>query len=53
VRELENVIERAVVLCDANQIDVRHLPPSLTPKKEEGPPPIPGSTIQDLERYAI
>jgi DNA-binding NtrC family response regulator len=53
VRELENVIERAVVLCDAPQIDVRHLPPSLAPKQGEGPPPIPGSTIQDLERYAI
>jgi len=53
VRELENVIERAVVLCDATQIDVRHLPAALAPKQAEGPPPIPGSTIQDLERYAI
>ncbi|MBX3213973.1 MAG: sigma-54-dependent Fis family transcriptional regulator [Labilithrix sp.] len=53
VRELENVIERAVVLCDAPRIDVRHLPPALAPKQTEGPPPIPGSTIQDLERYAI
>jgi DNA-binding NtrC family response regulator len=53
VRELENVIERAVVLCDAPQIDVRHLPPSLVPAQREGPPPIPGSTIQDLERFAI
>ena len=53
VRELENVIERAVVLCDQPQIDVRHLPPALAPKQGDGPPPIPGSTIQDLERYAI
>jgi DNA-binding NtrC family response regulator len=53
VRELENVIERAVVLCDGPQIDVRHLPPSLVPAQREGPPPIPGSTIQDLERFAI
>ena len=53
VRELENVIERAVVLCDSAHIDVRHLPPSLVPKKDDGPPPIPGSTIQDLEKYAI
>ena len=54
VRELENVIERAVVLCDAPQIDVRHLPPSLVPADQrDGAPPIPGSTIQDLERYAI
>jgi DNA-binding NtrC family response regulator len=54
VRELENVIERAVVLCDGGLIDLRHLPPALAPKHaKEGPPPIPGSTIQELERYAI
>ena len=54
VRELENVIERAVVLCDAPQIEVRHLPRSLVPNDQRsGPPPIPGSTIQELERYAI
>ena len=54
VRELENVVERAVVLCDGPHIDVRNLPPSLVPSDQrDGPPPIPGSTIQDLERYAI
>ncbi|MBX3193313.1 MAG: sigma-54-dependent Fis family transcriptional regulator [Labilithrix sp.] len=54
VRELENVIERAVVLCDVGHIDVRHLPPSLVPADQRGgAPPIPGTTIQDLERYAI
>jgi DNA-binding NtrC family response regulator len=54
VRELENVIERAVVLCEGPQVDVRHLPASLVPSDQRGgPPPIPGSTIQDLERYAI
>jgi DNA-binding NtrC family response regulator len=52
VRELEN--ERAVVLCDAPQVDVRHLPVSLVPADQrDAAPPIPGSTIQDLERYAI
>ncbi|CAN5905057.1 sigma-54 dependent transcriptional regulator [soil metagenome] len=54
VRELENVIERAVVLCEGPQVEMRHLPPSLVPSDQrDGPPPIPGSTIQDLERYAI
>src|SRR3984885_12117072 len=54
VRELENAIERAVVLCDADQIETRHLPSSVVPQEERGgPPPIPGSTIADLERYAI
>ncbi len=54
VRELENVIERAVVLCEAGQIEPRHLPSSVVPQEErEGLPPIPGSSIADLERYAI
>jgi DNA-binding NtrC family response regulator len=53
VRELENVIERAVVLCDSTQVEVRHLPAALAPKAMEGPPPIPGTTIQDLEKFAI
>jgi len=67
VRELENVIERAVVLCDASQdgtsaaeprrglhIELRHLPSSVVPQEDSGgPPPIPGTTIADLERYAI
>jgi DNA-binding NtrC family response regulator len=54
VRELENVIERAVVLCDTGKIETKHLPPSLVPQEERGgPPAIPGSTIAELERYAI
>jgi DNA-binding NtrC family response regulator len=54
VRELENVVERAVVLCDGSQIERKHLPPSVVPSEERGgPPPIPGSTIAELERYAI
>jgi DNA-binding NtrC family response regulator len=54
VRELENVVERAVVLCDGAQIEPRHLPATISPESQRaGPPPIPGSTIQDLERYAI
>ncbi|MEO8878276.1 MAG: sigma-54 dependent transcriptional regulator [Polyangiaceae bacterium] len=54
VRELENVIERAVVLCDGNKIEAKHLPTTLTPEAERsGVPPIPGSTIAELEKYAI
>lgn len=54
VRELENVIERAVVLCDGPRVETKHLPPTVIPAdRREGPPPIPGSTIADLERYAI
>ncbi|MCA9586084.1 MAG: sigma-54-dependent Fis family transcriptional regulator [Myxococcales bacterium] len=54
VRELENVVERAVVLCDGATIEPRHLPRSLVPSLDrDAAPPIPGSTIQELERYAI
>jgi two-component system, NtrC family, response regulator AtoC len=54
VRELENAVERAVVLCDTQQIERRHLPASVArEKKSAGAPPIPGTTIQDLEKYAI
>jgi DNA-binding NtrC family response regulator len=54
VRELENVIERAAVLSDSREIEVRNLPPALVPERErQGPPPIPGSTIAELEKYAI
>ncbi len=54
VRELENVIERAVVLSDAREIAVRNLPASMVPERErQGPPPVPGSTIAELEKYAI
>jgi DNA-binding NtrC family response regulator len=54
VRELENVVERAVVLCDGTRIERKHLPPTVVPSDvRDGPPPIPGSTIAELERYAI
>jgi len=54
VRELENVIERAVVLCDTARVEPRHLPASLDAAAPQvAAPPIPGSTIYDLERFAI
>jgi DNA-binding NtrC family response regulator len=54
VRELENAIERAVVLCDGPTLRREHLPLAVVPDGErEGPPQIPGSTIEQLERYAI
>jgi DNA-binding NtrC family response regulator len=54
IRELENVVERAVVLCDGPVIEKRHLPPSVVPAEERGgPPEVPGATIADLERWAI
>jgi len=54
VRELENAIERAVVLCDDGHVARRHLPASIAPKEvPDGPPRIPGSSIDDIERFAI
>jgi DNA-binding NtrC family response regulator len=54
VRELENVVERAVVLCDSSRIEKMHLPPTVVPSdRRDAAPAVPGSTIADLERYAI
>ena len=54
VRELENAVERAVVLCDGPVVQKSHLPSSVVPAEDRGAaPPIPGTTIADLERYAI
>jgi molybdenum cofactor synthesis domain-containing protein len=53
VRELENVIERATVLCTGDRIDVGHLPPHLGAVRLSGGIAIPGSTLDEIERYAI
>ncbi|MCX5741724.1 MAG: sigma-54 dependent transcriptional regulator [Proteobacteria bacterium] len=54
VRELENAIERAVVLTTTNVIEARNLPPSIRPSDAPaGFPAIPGSTMAEIERYAI
>jgi DNA-binding NtrC family response regulator len=54
VRELENVVERAAVVCEGAQIETKHLPSSVVPTAANGGvPEIPGSTIADIERYAI
>lgn len=52
VRELENAIERAVVLCDGPLIEERHLPIDVAPGAH-GSVRIPGSTMADIERFAI
>jgi len=53
VRELENVIERAVVLCNGPRVSLAELPPHLAPASELGGIRIPGSTLDEIEHYAI
>jgi DNA-binding NtrC family response regulator len=54
VRELENAIERAVVLCETTRDRGAPPPASIHAQASpDTPPPIPGTTIYDLERYAI
>ncbi len=56
VRELENAVERAVVLCRGDVIRAEDLAPSIVSSDAagaDGRPPIPGTKLADLERYAI
>jgi two-component system response regulator HydG len=52
VRALENAVERAVVLAEGPLITPEDLPFEVTPDSL-GPIKIPGSTLAELERYAI
>ncbi|MEO5616345.1 MAG: sigma-54 dependent transcriptional regulator [Candidatus Eisenbacteria bacterium] len=55
VRELENVIERALILCDAGAIEPEHLPlgvrlePSFRPAEEDGSL----VTLEEIERRYV
>jgi two-component system response regulator HydG len=53
VRELENAIERAVVLCEGDQLDEEYLPEGSFSSAEIDPVSLPGSTLADLEKYTI
>jgi DNA-binding NtrC family response regulator len=54
VRELENAVERAVVMASGAQVEASHLPAAIVPAPVASAiPPIPGSTLEELERYAI
>jgi DNA-binding NtrC family response regulator len=55
VRQLEHVVERAVVLCQGDEIEPRHLPREIM-EREPGVdelPEVPGATLAELEKYAI
>jgi two-component system, NtrC family, response regulator AtoC len=55
VRELENAIERAVVVARGDKIAADDLPAVAAAGqiRDDQAPPIPGSTLAELERYAI
>jgi DNA-binding NtrC family response regulator len=55
VRELENAVERAVVVCKKPRIGVEDFIASIASanKRPDGMPEIPGSKMEDIERYAI
>ena len=58
MRELENAIERAVVLSSEPLLDPTHFPTLVARAPEEaaglvGSVRIPGSTLADIEREAI
>jgi transcriptional regulator with PAS, ATPase and Fis domain len=53
-RELENIIERAFVLCRGGMIETRHLPPELGQDSERSPGSAStGMTLRELESVHI
>ena len=55
VRELENIVERAVAVCSGEVIQVRDLPPDLTDLEFYSYQPSGGAllSLEDLERHYI
>jgi hypothetical protein len=55
VRELENAIERAVVVCRNDEIGVSDLPPEVagSERRAGDAPVVPGATLEEVERHTI
>ena len=53
VRELENAVEHAFVLCHGGLIEPRHLPAALREKAATSPPDAGGLTLRQLETMHI
>jgi DNA-binding NtrC family response regulator len=56
VRELENVVERAILLCRGRVIDVEDLPATVRPGQRSAGDPLPKDlpgVLADIERQAI
>ena len=53
VRELENIIEQAFVLCRGGMIEPAHLPPELRPPAGQTAPGGQAMSLRDLEKFSI
>jgi transcriptional regulator with PAS, ATPase and Fis domain len=54
VRELENIIEHAFVLCNGGYIESAHLPPELGPSNASGPEELGSCTdLRSMEKLLI
>ncbi|BBO71189.1 Fis family transcriptional regulator [Desulfosarcina alkanivorans] len=53
VRELENIIEQAFVLCRGHTIALHHLPPELRPTTVTGASPLNHMSLQAMEQVMI
>ena len=53
VRELENAVERAVVVCRGSRIRAQDLAPPIVSQAGNEAPPVPGSSLAEIERHAI
>jgi len=52
IRELENAIEHAFILCPGGLIQPRHLPEHLRPEAQPGPS-LTGLTLEEVEKRAL
>jgi len=53
VRELENIIEQAFVLCRGRMIELPHLPPGLRAETTADPGKSESMTLRAMEKYLI
>lgn len=53
VRELENIVEQAFVLCRGTVIELNHLPPELRPATTAGRDESHPMSLQAMERFLI
>lgn len=53
IRELENIIEQAFVLCRGGLIELHHLPPELRPQGVTGARQFHSTSLQAMEKHLI